>query len=114
MPPEDSLELFPESSPAAIDPAAPLADRMRPRGLDEVVGQTRLLARGAPLRELFESGELPSLILWGPPGTGKTTLARILGGRPGCRFEALSAVMAGVKDIAPAFDVQLGFVEFVK
>ena len=77
---------------------------MRPRGLDELVGHARLLAPGAPLRELLESGELPSLILWGPPGTGKTTLARILGSRPGSRFEALSAIMAGVKEIRSAVE----------
>jgi putative ATPase len=98
MPPDESLELFsgPEARP---DPAAPLADRMRPRTLDEVVGQEALLAPGAALRSLVDAGELPSLILWGPPGCGKTTLARLLAQRSTARFEPLSAVMAGVKEI---------------
>ena len=75
MPPEDSLELFPESSRPSFDPSAPLADRMRPRSLDEVVGQDALVGASGPLRGLAAAGELPSLILWGPPGTGKTTVA---------------------------------------
>jgi putative ATPase len=99
MPPDDSLELFPRPSDGAVDPRAPLADRMRPRALDEIVGQDGLLARGAALRALVEAGELPSLILWGPPGCGKTTLARLLASDPDIHFEALSAVMAGVKEI---------------
>jgi putative ATPase len=98
-PPDDSLELFP--APANPSPAAdaPLADRMRPTALDEVVGQEALLGPGAALRALVEAGELPSLILWGPPGCGKTTLARLLADRSATRFEPLSAVMAGVKEI---------------
>ena len=98
MPPDESLELF--AGPVARpDPAAPLADRMRPRTLDEVVGQEALLAPGAALRSLVDAGELPSLILWGPPGCGKTTLARLLAQRSAAHFEPLSAVMAGVKEI---------------
>jgi len=99
MPPDDSLELFPRPAETAVRRDAPLADRMRPRTLDEVVGQDALLAPGAVLRALAESGELPSLILWGPPGCGKTTLARLLAADPRIRFEPLSAVMAGVKEI---------------
>jgi putative ATPase len=99
MPPDESLELFPPRATSAPDPKAPLADRMRPRTLDEVLGQSQLLAPGAALQALAQSGELPSLILWGPPGCGKTTLARLLADRSGQRFEALSAVMAGVKEI---------------
>jgi putative ATPase len=72
---------------------------MRPQTLDDVVGQEALMAPGAALRALAEGGELPSLILWGPPGCGKTTLARLLSTRSDTRFEPLSAVMAGVKDI---------------
>jgi putative ATPase len=74
---------------------------MRPRRLDEVVGQTHLVGPGAPLRALIEAGSLPSLLLWGPPGTGKTTLARLLASAgPGpTRFVALSAVAAGLKDV---------------
>ncbi len=100
------LELFPAPPPPAFDPAAPLADRMRPRTLDELLGQEALLAEGAALRALLDAGELPSLILWGPPGCGKTTLARLIASHGGrdrsaapVRFEPLSAVMAGVKEI---------------
>jgi putative ATPase len=109
MAPDDSLELFP-SAPSApanedrVDPLAPLAERMRPRGLDDVIGQEHLLAEGCGLRTLIESGELPSMILWGPPGTGKTTLARMLGSSPNTRLEALSAVVAGVKEIRAAVE----------
>jgi putative ATPase len=98
MPPDDSLELFPRAPERAASDA-PLADRMRPRSLDEVVGQDALAGPEGSLRGLADSGELPSLILWGPPGCGKTTLARLLAERAGTRFEPLSAVMAGVKEI---------------
>jgi len=99
MPSNDSLELFPTGPTRGSDPRAPLADRMRPRDLDEVEGQEALLRPGAALRALAEGGDLPSLILWGPPGCGKTTLARLLADRTQTRFESLSAVMAGVKEI---------------
>jgi len=82
----------------------PLAERLRPRTLDEVVGQRHLLAPGRPLRVAFESGRLPSIILWGPPGVGKTTLARLLAGATGAHFIVLSAVLAGVKDIREAVE----------
>lgn len=100
MPPDDqSLELFPSRPAPRSDPGAPLADRVRPRNLDEVVGQDALLGKGRALRSLLETGELPSVILWGPPGSGKTTVARLLADSPDVRFEALSAVIAGVKEI---------------
>jgi putative ATPase len=82
----------------------PLADRMRPRNLDEFVGQQQLLAPGKPLRQALEGGRLHSMVLWGPPGTGKTTLARLMAGRARAQFLALSAVMAGVKDIRAAVE----------
>ena len=85
-------------------PLRPLADRMRPRTLDEFVGQKHLLTPGKPLRQAIEGGQLHSLILWGPPGTGKTTLARMMAERSHAQFIALSAVMAGVKDIRAAVE----------
>ncbi|HTT00831.1 MAG TPA: replication-associated recombination protein A [Steroidobacteraceae bacterium] len=88
----------------ARDPFRPLADRMRPRSLDEFVGQQHILGPGKPLRASIEAGQLHSLILWGPPGTGKTTLARLIAERADAQFIALSAVMAGVKDIRAAVD----------
>jgi putative ATPase len=77
---------------------------MRPRSLEEVVGQQQLLGPGKPLRRAIESGHLHSLIFWGPPGTGKTTLARLIAGRANAQFIQLSAVMAGVKDIRAAVE----------
>ena len=78
---------------------APLALRMRPRSLNEFVGQSHLLAEGKPLQRAITQGKLHSMILWGPPGTGKTTLAHILAASVGARVERISAVLAGVKDI---------------
>ncbi len=77
----------------------PLADRLRPQHLDEFVGQAHLLGPGAPLRRALEAGRPHSMILWGPPGTGKTTLARLVAGAADAEFVALSAVLAGIKDI---------------
>jgi len=83
-------------------PEAPLAERLRPRRLEEVIGQAHLLGPGKPLRLAFESGKLHSMILWGPPGTGKTTLARLMAQAFNAEFIALSAVLSGVKDIRDA------------
>ena len=88
----------------ALDKTRPLADRMRPRSLEEYAGQQHVLAPGKPLRQALEAGKLHSMILWGPPGTGKTTLARMIAKRSDAQFLALSAVMAGVKDIRAAVE----------
>jgi putative ATPase len=85
-------------------PFRPLADRMRPATLDDFIGQSQLLAPGKPLRRLLEGRSLHSMILWGPPGTGKTTLARLVAKTCDAEFVALSAVMAGVKDVRAAVE----------
>jgi putative ATPase len=85
-------------------PAGPLALRLRPATLDELVGQDHLLAPGAPLRRLVGGGPMTSVILWGPPGTGKTTIAHLVAGAGDRRFVALSALNAGVKDVRAAID----------
>jgi putative ATPase len=84
------------------EPAAPLAERLRPQSIDEVVGQQHLLGPGKPLRLAFESRKPHSMILWGPPGSGKTTLARLMAKAFDAEFVALSAVFSGVKDIREA------------
>ncbi|MEO6974604.1 MAG: replication-associated recombination protein A, partial [Gallionella sp.] len=83
-------------------PAAPLAERLRPKLIDEVIGQSHLLGPGRPLRLAFQSGKLHSMILWGPPGVGKTTLARLMASAFDAEFVPLSAVLSGVKDIREA------------
>ena len=103
MPPQQDA-LFAEEPPAPAPDSAPLAERLRPRVLDDVVGQRHLLAPGRPLRVAFGSGRLPSMILWGPPGVGKTTLARLIAQASGSHFITLSAVLAGVKDIREAVE----------
>jgi putative ATPase len=89
---------------AAVSADAPLAERLRPRTLDEVIGQQHLLGPGKPLRVAFESGRLHSMILWGPPGVGKTTLARLVAHGFDAQFIAISAVLGGVKDIRDAVE----------
>ncbi|TBV13462.1 replication-associated recombination protein A [Stutzerimonas kirkiae] len=85
--------------------AQPLAARLRPENLDEYVGQQHLLARGKPLREALEQGALHSMVFWGPPGVGKTTLARLLAKVSDAHFETISAVLSGVKEIRQAVEV---------
>jgi putative ATPase len=87
-----------------LEPTPPLAESLRPQTLDDVIGQSHLLGAGKPLRLAFESGKAHSMILWGPPGVGKTTLARLTAHAFGCEFIALSAVFAGVKDIRAAME----------
>ncbi len=87
-----------------VPPKAPLADRLRPRALGEVVGQDHLLGEGGPIRRMVEAGRLGSMILWGPPGTGKTTIARLLAQAAGYQFQQISAVFSGVADLKKAFE----------
>lgn len=94
-------DLFATTSEA---PEPPWAEALRPKHLDEVVGQTHLLGEGKPMRLAFQSGQPHSMILWGPPGVGKTTLARLMAQAFDCAFLALSAVFSGVKDIRAAID----------
>lgn len=85
-------------------PDAPLADRLRPQALDQVVGQDHLLGEGGPIRRMIEAGRLGSMILWGPPGTGKTTIARLLAKAAGYEYQSISAVFSGVADLKKAFE----------
>ncbi len=87
---------------APQQPTAPLAERLRPQHIDDVIGQSHLLGEGKPLRLAFQSGKLHSMILWGPPGVGKTTLARLMASAFDAEFVPLSAVLSGVKDIREA------------
>ncbi|MEY4928625.1 MAG: hypothetical protein RL279_364 [Pseudomonadota bacterium] len=94
-----AIDLF-----AAASPLAPLAEQLRPTTLDAVVGQSHLLAANKPLRLAFQSGKLPSMILWGPPGVGKTTLARLIANTADAEFIPISAVLSGIKDIREAVE----------
>jgi putative ATPase len=103
-PVSDQTALFddpspPDASRAEVRGRVPLAERMRPRTVDEIVGQRHLLAPGQPLREAIERDVLQSVLLWGPPGTGKTTIARVVAGATAARFVAFSAVLAGIRDV---------------
>ena len=97
------MELFedqaPTKKPASKSSSSPLAERVRPQTLDEFVGQESLLGKDKPLRILIEGDVVPSIILWGPPGCGKTTLARIISNHTGSDFHQLNAVSSGVQDV---------------
>ena len=96
------MDLFDRAANLEAEARAPLAERMRPRTLDEYVGQEHLTGTGRLLRKAIELDQVPSMIFWGPPGTGKTTLARIIAKATGAHFEAVSAVLSGVKDLREA------------
>jgi putative ATPase len=97
-------DLFAFEDEAESQAGRPLPDRLRPRSLDGIVGQDHLVGKGAPLRKMIDSGRLASMVLWGPPGSGKTTLARILSAHTDLHFEQLSAIFSGVQDLRKVFE----------
>lgn len=101
---DDAPVAGPAAAPSAPLAGIPLAERLRPRTLDDVIGQRHLLGPGMPLRVAFDAGRLHSMILWGPPGVGKTTLARLMAGAFEAQFIAISAVLGGVKEIREAVE----------
>jgi putative ATPase len=97
-------DLFAVENEATVLADRPLPDRLRPRNLDEIVGQDHLVGEGAPIRKMIDGRRLASMILWGPPGSGKTTLARILSSHTDLHFEQLSAIFSGVQDLRKVFE----------
>ena len=97
-------DLFSKDEPQAAQPGRPLADRLRPQTLEDVVGQEHLTGTDGALTRMIQSGSLGSMIFWGPPGTGKTTVARLLAGDTGLAFEQISAIFSGVADLKKVFE----------
>ncbi|MET0942144.1 MAG: replication-associated recombination protein A [Mesorhizobium sp.] len=97
-------DLFSKDEPQAVQPGRPLADRLRPQSLEDVVGQEHLTGTDGALTRMIQSGSLGSMIFWGPPGTGKTTVARLLAGDTGLAFEQISAIFSGVADLKKVFE----------
>src|SRR5690606_6490961 len=93
-----------EASDLSRQAPRPLADRLRPRDLDEIAGQDHLVGAGGTLRRMVESGKIPSLIFWGPPGCGKTTMARILADHTDLYYEQISAIFSGVAELKKIFE----------
>src|SRR6201996_1540901 len=89
---------------SAYAPVRPLADRLRPEKIEDLAGQSHLTGEGAPVRRMLDGGRLSSIILWGPPGCGKTTLARILAQHTELHFEQISAIFSGVADLKKVFE----------
>ena len=105
----DLFDTFPSGGSAPDAPrstrAAPLADRIRPKTLSEVIGQGKVLDRDGPLGAMLAAGSLSSLILWGPPGVGKTTIARLLAAETDLHFVQISAIFSGVPELRKVFEV---------
>jgi putative ATPase len=99
-----SGDLFQKTPPAAVASGRPLADRLRPTSLGDVTGQPHLTGADGALRRMIDAGSLGSMIFWGPPGTGKTTVARLLSGEAGLAFEQISAIFSGVADLKKVFE----------
>ena len=99
-----SAPLFESAQLATDDASRPLADRLRPKSLAEVIGQDHLLGESGPLRRIAEGEPPRSMIFWGPPGTGKTTVARLMARGAGLHFEQLSAIFSGVQDLRKVFE----------